>query len=106
MPETSELNMPLVSVIVPSYNHEKFITECVESIMQQTYKNFELTVIDDGSRDGSRDILKQLQDKYGFNLVLQENIGLTSTLNKGIQNWGTGKYISFCASDDYWALDK
>lgn len=106
MPETSELNMPLVSVIVPSYNHEKFITECVESIMQQTYKNFELTVIDDGSKDGTRDILKQLQDKYGFNLILQENIGLTSTLNKGIQNWGTGKYISFCASDDYWALDK
>ncbi|MBS1520089.1 MAG: glycosyltransferase family 2 protein [Bacteroidetes bacterium] len=103
---TPELNMPLVSVIVPSYNHERFITECIESIMHQTYKNFELTVIDDGSKDGSREILKQLQEQYGFNLVLQENIGLTSTLNKGIQNYSKGKYISFCASDDYWSLDK
>jgi len=74
--------------------------------MHQTYKNFELTVIDDGSIDGSREILEQLQEKHGFNLVLQENIGLTSTLNKGIQNCAQGKYISFCASDDYWALDK
>ncbi|MDO3625930.1 glycosyltransferase family A protein [Mucilaginibacter sp. BT774] len=106
MQATTELNAPLVSVIVPSYNHERFITQCVESVMQQTYKNFELTVIDDGSKDGSREILKQLQEKYTFNLVLQENIGLTSTLNKGIQNYAEGKYVSFCASDDYWALDK
>jgi len=100
------LNTPLVSVIVPSYNHQQFITQCIESIINQTYKNVELTVIDDGSTDGSPEILKQLKDKYKFNLVFQENMGLALTLNKGIQNYSNGKYYSSCSSDDYWPVDK
>lgn len=83
-----------------------FITQCIESIINQTYKNIELTVIDDGSKDDSPEILKQLQSKYGFNLVLQENMGLALTMNKGFQNYAKGKYISPCASDDYWPEDK
>ena len=83
---------PLVSVIIPSYNHERFITQCIENIINQTYKNFELTVIDDGSKDGSPEILRHLQGKYGFNLVLQENMRLALTLNKGKQNYSNGKY--------------
>lgn len=106
MPENPELNTPLVSVIVPSYNHERFITGCVESIMQQTYKNFELIVIDDGSKDGSREVLKQLQEKYGFNLVLQENMGLVLTINKATQEYAKGKYVTYCGSDDYLVSDK
>jgi alpha-1,3-rhamnosyltransferase len=99
-------DQPLVSVIVPSYNHEQYITQCIESVINQTYKNFELTVIDDGSKDSSPDILRKLQQKYGFNLVFQENIGLALTLNKGIKEYAKGKYYSSCSSDDYWAPDK
>ena len=99
-------NQPLVSVIVPSYNHERFIIECIESIVNQTYKNIELTVIDDGSKENSPKILKELQTKYGFNLVFQENHGIAYTLNRGINEFSKGKYITFCASDDFWLLDK
>ncbi len=97
---------PLVSVIVPSYNHERYITQCIESIINQTYKNFKLIVIDDGSTDKSPDILKELQNKYGFKLLVQENHGIAFTLNRGIKEFSAGKYFTLCASDDYWALDK
>lgn len=97
---------PLVSVIVPSYNHEKYITQCIESIINQTYTNFELIVIDDGSKDRSPEILKRLQEKYNFTLITQENIGLSATLNKALKEYVKGKYVSICASDDYWVLNK
>jgi len=67
-------NKPTVSIIVPSYNHEKFIAHCIESIIKQTYKDFELIVIDDGSSDGSRGILSALKKQYDFTLVLQEHL--------------------------------
>lgn len=97
---------PLVSVIVPSYNHEKYITQCIENIMNQTYNDFELIVIDDGSKDRSPEILKELQEKYNFRLIIQENIGLSATLNKALKEHAKGKYISLCASDDFWCLNK
>ncbi len=97
---------PLVSIIVPSYNHEHFIEQCINSIVNQSYKNYELIVIDDGSSDNSRTILNTLQKKYHFTLILQDNIGLSRTLNKGIQNHVSGKYFTFCASDDYWLPEK
>ncbi|MEN0053970.1 MAG: glycosyltransferase family A protein [Mucilaginibacter sp.] len=96
---------PLVSIIVPCYNHERYIVNCIESIVNQTYKNFELVVIDDGSTDNSPTILKKLQEQYKFELVIQENIGVANTLNKGIK-WAKGKYVTLCASDDSWFLDK
>lgn len=97
---------PLVSVIVPCYNHEKYVTLCIESIMNQTFKDFELIVIDDGSKDNSPEILKKLQESYGFQLVLQQNRGLPATLNRGMKEFASGKYVSLCASDDYWDLKK
>jgi len=97
---------PLVSVVVPCYNHEEYITVCIESIVNQTYGNFELIVIDDGSKDSSPDLLKELQKKYNFTLVIQENIGLSATLNKALKEYARGKYISLCASDDFWCLNK
>jgi glycosyltransferase involved in cell wall biosynthesis len=99
-------NTPLVSVIVPCFNHESYILSCIESIVNQTFKSFELIVIDDGSKDGSPEILKELQAKYNFTLVLQENIGVSSTLNKALKEFAKGKYVSICASDDYWSLNK
>ena len=54
---------PLVSIVVPSYNHASYVEKCIESIVNQTYKNFELIVIDDGSTDKSQEILIKLQKK-------------------------------------------
>jgi alpha-1,3-rhamnosyltransferase len=97
---------PLVTILVPSYNHSKYISKCIESIISQTYDNFELIVIDDGSTDESVEILKDLKIKYNFTLILQENKGISYTLNKCIKDLANGRYFTFCASDDYWVRDK
>jgi glycosyltransferase involved in cell wall biosynthesis len=97
---------PLVSVIVPCYNHETFVTKSIESIMNQTYKNIQLIVIDDGSIDNSVYILKELNIKYKFVLECQNNIGLAKTLNKALYKYATGKYICTLASDDHWPIYK
>lgn len=97
--------MPLVSVIVPCYNHEKYVEKTIESIINQTYKNIELIVIDDGSKDNSPNILEKLSRQYNFYYEHQQNIGLPATLNKMIK-MAKGKYISLIASDDVKTLDK
>jgi len=97
---------PLVSIIIPCYNHEKYIEECILSIVNQTYKNIELIVIDDGSKDNSPVILERLQKQYGFFLEIQSNMGLSKTLNKAIRNYSHGKYIAGSGSDDFLALDR
>ena len=93
---------PLVSIVVPSYNHEKYIDRCITSIYEQDYKYFELIVIDDGSTDKSVKILEKLKKKYGFYLECNKNQGLAKTLNRGFRDLAKGKYLTFCASDDYW----
>ena len=96
---------PLVSIIISCYNHQNYITQCIESIVRQTYTNIELIVIDDGSTDNSADILEQLSQKYHFSFERQANMGLTRTLNKAIDK-AKGKYIAPLGSDDYLMLDK
>lgn len=98
-------NIPLVTVVIPSYNHAQFITNAIKSIFNQTYVNFELIVIDDGSTDDSRNVIIRLSKEYSFNYIFQENRGISSTLNRGI-SLAKGKYITFCSSDDYWSHDK
>jgi glycosyltransferase involved in cell wall biosynthesis len=104
--ESKNVNNPLVSIIVPCYNHEKYIEECILSIVNQTYKNIELIVIDDGSSDNSPAILEKLQKQYGFFLEFQSNRGISKTLNKAIRNYTQGKYIAGSASDDFLAIDR
>ena len=104
-PKIRELQ-PLVSVIVPSYNHSKYILTCIESILNQTYKNIEIIVIDDGSSDDSLGLLLEFNKSNKFRLITQENIGLAATLNRGISEFARGDFISICASDDYWRVDK
>jgi len=106
MESENHINKPLVSAIVPSYNHELYIEECILSIVNQTYKNIELIVIDDGSKDSSREILERLQKQYGFILVFQENQGVSKTMNKAIRQYAHGKYITGLASDDFMMPDK
>ena len=97
---------PLVSVVVPSYNHAPYITQCIESIMNQDYKNFELIVIDDGSTDESPQILKELHRKHDFYLEFNTNQGSSKTLTRGFKDIASGKYFTFCSSDDYWLPGK
>ncbi|CAH2463825.1 MULTISPECIES: glycosyltransferase family 2 protein [Bacillus cereus group] len=93
----------LVSVIVPLYNAEKYIEETMESILNQTYKNLEIVVVDDGSKDQSSSIVKNLEKKYPEQIkyILQENQGVSVARNTGIEN-ASGEYVSFLDSDDVW----
>ena len=101
-------NKPLVSVIVPAYNHELYITQTIESIVNQSYgyENIELIVIDDCSKDNTGIILKEMQKKYLFTLIHnEENIGVVKSLNN-LLRLSCGKYVAGCASDDYWHSEK
>ena len=95
----------LVSVLLPSYNHEQYIQAAIESVYQQTYQNIELIVIDDGSTDKSVEILTNLQKKYGFVFLQQENQGLIATLEK-LGGLAKGEYISLFSSDDVYHPEK
>lgn len=97
---------PIVTVIVPSYNHKRFVLECLDSIKSQTYSNIQWIVVDDGSKDGSQELLKRKQGFYGYELFLQENKGLSATLTDMIKNHSKGQYIACCASDDKWLPKK
>lgn len=97
---------PLVSIIVPSFNHEKYVSKSIMSVINQTYTNLEIIVIDDGSTDNSINILKELQLKFGFILKFQKNHGISYTLNRAIKEFASGKYVSYCSSDDYYHPEK
>lgn len=91
---------PLVSVVVPSYNHSDYIEECLKSIFDQDYMNKQIIVIDDGSTDASPELLRKLENKYGLKLVLQFNRGLLPTLNTAL-GLAQGQFIVPFASDDF-----
>ncbi len=97
----------LVSVIVPLYNAEKYIEETMESILNQTYKNIEIVIVDDGSKDQSSSIVKNFKKKYPEQIkyISQENQGVSVARNTGIEN-ANGEYISFLDSDDLWHSTK
>lgn len=99
-------NSPLVSVIVPCYNHEKYIEKCLLSVLNQTYQSIQLLVIDDGSKDNSFSIIKSMAEQYGFFCQYQNNRGLSTTLNCTIKEYAKGDYICCLASDDYWPANK
>lgn len=99
---------PLVSVLVPSFNHEAWVTETILSIVNQTYDytNIQLIVTDDCSTDNTAAILSKLAKTYDFKLrIHKKNIGLPSTLNEMI-SFTKGKYIVIIASDDIMVLDR
>lgn len=90
---------PLVSVLLPSYNHEKYVEASVRSIMSQTGVDFELVVIDDGSTDSSPQILARLSAELGFRYYHRPNKGLVATSNE-LLDLARGKYFCSFASDD------
>ena len=97
--------MKKIIVIIPMHNSSKHIIECLESVMNQTYKNIEIIVVDDASTDNSLELVKNIKDNRIKLIELKENVGAGMARNKGIEA-ATGDYICFLDSDDYWALDK
>ncbi len=97
----------LVSIITPSYNSEKFINECVESVIAQTYTNWELIIVDDYSQDNSKKkiLLLSENDSRIKVVFLDENIGASGARNIALQK-AKGKYIAFLDSDDLWEPQK
>jgi len=97
-------SQPLVSVVIPCYNHEKFVQDSIQSVIDQTYENIELIIIDDGSKDGSVEKIQKMVDiceqRFArFEFRHRANIGLSATLNEALE-WCEGKYFSSIASDD------
>lgn len=90
----------LVSIIVPVYNVEQYLKDCLDSIFQQSYQNIEVIVVNDGSTDGSREIVIPFLTDQKIKYIEQENKGLSGARNTGLQS-ATGKYILFVDSDDY-----
>ncbi|HOP51196.1 MAG TPA: glycosyltransferase family 2 protein, partial [Ignavibacteriales bacterium] len=102
-----ENKQPLVSIFIVSYNHAKFIEECVASVFEQTYKNIEVYVIDDASTDNIDQIIENLKEKYKFNYIKNiENKGLVKNLNKYLPLYAKGEFVCIVAADDKWTPDK
>lgn len=95
---------PLISIIIPCYNHENYVQDCIHSIIEQDYQNIELIIIDDGSQDNSVQKILDIQilckSRFTrFEFRHRPNKGLCATLNEALE-WCQGKYVSIFASDD------
>lgn len=103
------MNKPLVTVGVAVYNHERYVQQCIESILDQDYENIELIIIDDGSLDNSFSVIQAFLEQRGLpshvHLSSRSNKGMCNTLNE-IAKKSQGKYVSYIGSDDYWLSNK
>lgn len=88
--------MPKFSIIIPVYNVEKYIKKCLDSVFNQSFKDYEVIVVNDGTKDKSMDIVKE----YDLTIINQENAGLSAARNTGLSK-AKGEYIFFLDSDDY-----
>jgi len=97
------MNEPFVSVIIPTYNCQLFIETAVRSVMEQTYRDWELLVIDDGSTDATCEIIRRLAEEDARIRFLRNpaNIGVAGTRNRGLDEI-RGEYVAFLDGDDVW----
>lgn len=99
-----KINKPLVSVVIPCYNHARYVKDCINGVVNQGYRNIELIVIDDGSIDASVQVIEEMRSVCEarftrFEFIHRENRGLCNTLNQALE-WCEGEYYSAVASDD------
>jgi glycosyltransferase involved in cell wall biosynthesis len=95
--------MPEVSVVIPTFNSARFLDEALQSILDQSFKDYEIIVVDDGSTDQTKQVVARYGDKIKY--ILQENSGPAAAKNNGIRN-SSGKYIAFLDADDMWLPTK
>ena len=98
----TKINSPLISIIIPNYNGEKYILRCLDSIVKQKYKNIEIIIVDDGSTDNSVNMIKKYKEDNNLknmSLICQNNLNAAIARNEGIKN-ATGDYVIFIDSDD------
>jgi glycosyltransferase involved in cell wall biosynthesis len=95
---------PLVSVIIPVYNYDRYLGEAIESVLGQTYQHLEVIVVDDGSTDRSAEVAKSFADR-GVRYRYQANAGIGPARNTGLESAG-GEFIAFLDADDRWPLQK
>lgn len=93
------MSTPLISVVIPCYNYANYIKEAIQSVINQSYKNIELIVINDGSSDNSHEIIQALAQEYKFLYVNQKNSGVTQTSQNGL-DLARGEFIKFLDADD------
>jgi glycosyltransferase involved in cell wall biosynthesis len=99
------MNAPLVTLVLVSWNNERFVRDAVMSAVRQTYPSIQLIVFDNDSPDGSRRVIEDLRQEYKFQFIHQENVGLVKTLNRALKIV-KGKYFVSIASDDIQLLDR
>lgn len=97
-------NKPFISVLINNYNYASYIEECVNSVLSQTYQNFEIIFVDDGSQDNSYDVISSFQDSR-ITKIFKENGGQGSAFNAGFEA-SKGELIAFLDSDDWWKSNK
>ena len=95
----------LVSIITPSFNSSRFIQDCIDSVLSQTYNNWELLIVDDFSSDNSSELVKRYNDDRILLIELKKNVGASEARNIAIRK-AKGKYIAFLDADDIWAPQK
>lgn len=88
------------SIVIPVYNVEKYLKDCLESVFNQTYNNYEVIIINDGSKDNSREIIEEYKNNKNLKIIDQRNQGLSVARNNGVK-YAMGDYIIFLDSDDY-----
>jgi glycosyltransferase involved in cell wall biosynthesis len=93
---------PLVTVIIPTYNRAVFVTKALESVLNQSFTDYEIIVVDDGSTDTTKEVLAKYEDRIKY--VYQDNSGVSSARNTGIMT-SRGKWLAFLDSDDEWKQD-
>ena len=101
----SNIDYPLVSVVVPTFNHAEFLRRAISSVLEQTYTNFEVIIVDNNSTDHTNEVIKSFDDTR-LNVYKVNNNGVIAvSRNYGVEN-SVGKWVAFLDSDDYWYSTK
>ena len=110
-----EKSLPLVSVVIPVYNHQQYVEQAVNSVLKQSYPNLEIIIIDDGSKDDSTKKVDQCLDAWRkapaqglerqITFIKQQNQGAHHTINRGL-SLATGDFLTILNSDDYFHLER